>query len=164
MATLRCLLEVSGSAPQADEPQLLDIDNTVFVMLGLFLVLMFVLTQWLWKPYLRVRDERVRRVEGASEEADRLEAEAAARLTNIEAQLAEARKASLAESAQARAAALAKEQEIVSAAQEAARKQLAEARSKLDAALALERARLAAQADALGREIAQKALGRRLAS
>lgn len=166
MTTFRCLLEVTpdtGTAPQAGESQLLDIDNTVFVMLGLFLVLAFILTQWLWKPYLRVREERVRRVEGAREEADRLEADAAARLARIEAQLTEARKASQAERAQARTAAVAREQEIVAAAQEAARKQLLEARSKLDIALASERTRLATHAQSLGREIAAKALGRGLA-
>jgi plasmid stability protein len=41
---------------------------------------------------------------------------------------------------------------------------LAEARAKLDATLAAERARLADSAATLGREIAEKVLGRRLAS
>ena len=49
-------------------------------------------------------------------------------------------------------------------AQAAAHKMLAEARTKLDAALARERGRLQASAATLGREIAEKALGRRLAS
>ena len=49
-------------------------------------------------------------------------------------------------------------------AQAAAHKMLAEARSKLDAALTAERARLEISATTLGREIAEKALGRRLAS
>jgi F-type H+-transporting ATPase subunit b len=166
VTTFRCILEVTdnGTAPQSGESQLLDIDSTVYVMLGMFLVLAFILTQWLWKPYLRVREERVRRVEGAKEEADRLEADAAARLARIEAQLVEARKASQAERDKARAAAVAREQEIVAAAQEVARKQLIEARGKLEIALTSERARLAAHANALGREIAEKALGRRLAS
>ena len=96
MTTLRCLLEVApdqGGVPQAAEQQLLDIDSTVFVMLGLFLLLALILTKWLWRPYLRVREERVRRGEGARAEAERLEAESAARLARIEAQLTEARKA-----------------------------------------------------------------------
>jgi hypothetical protein len=41
---------------------------------------------------------------------------------------------------------------------------LVEARAKLDGTLATERARLTDSAAALGREIAEKALGRRLAS
>ena len=168
MTTLRCLLEVTpdtGSVPQAGEQQLLDIDSTVFVMLGLFLLLAFILTRWLWKPYLRVRDERVRRIEGAHAEAERLEANSAGRLARIEAQLAEARKAGNAERAQMRAQALVREQQIVTEAQTAAaHKMLAEARTKLDAALTAERARLQTSAVTLGREIAEKALGRRLAS
>jgi len=68
-------------------------------MLGLFLLLAFILTRWLWKPYLRVRDERVRRIEGAHAEAEHLEANSAGRLARIEAQLAEARKAGNAERA-----------------------------------------------------------------
>jgi F-type H+-transporting ATPase subunit b len=167
VTTLRCLLEVTpdtGSAPQAGEQQLLDIDSTVFVMLGLFLLLAFILTRWLWKPYLRVRDERVRRVEGARDEAERLDTNSAGRLARIEAQLAEARKAGNSERAQMRAQALTREQQIVTEAQAAAHKMLAEARIKLDAALTTERARLQASAATLGREIAEKALGRRLAS
>ena len=167
MTTLRCLLEVTpdqGGVPQAAEQQLLDIDSTVFVMLGLFLLLAFILTRWLWKPYLRVRDERVRRVEGALTEAERLDANSAGRLARIEAQLAETRKAGNAERAQMRAQALVREQQILTEAQAAAHKMLAEARTKLDAALARERGRLQASAATLGREIAEKALGRRLAS
>jgi F-type H+-transporting ATPase subunit b len=167
VTTIRCLLEVApdiGSVPQAGEQQLLDIDSTVFVMLGLFLLLAFILTRWLWKPYLRVRDERVRRVEGARAEAERLEVNSAGRLARIEAQLAEARKAGNAERAQMRAQALVREQQIVAEAQAAAHKMLAEARTKLDAALTTERGRLEASAATLGREIAEKTLGRRLAS
>jgi F-type H+-transporting ATPase subunit b len=167
VTTLRCLLEVTpdqGGVPQAAEQQLLDIDSTVFVMLGLFLLLALILTKWLWRPYLRVREERVRRVEGARVEAERLEAESAARLARIDAQLTEARKASQAERAHSRALALAHEQQIVAQAQTAAHKMLVEARAKLDGTLATERARLTDSAAALGREIAEKALGRRLAS
>jgi len=167
VTTLRCLLEVTpdlGGVPQAAEQQLLDIDSTVFVMLGLFLVLAFILTKWLWKPYLRVREERVRRIEGARTEAERLETNSAGRLARIEAQLAEARKAGNVDRAQVRAQALAREQEIITEAQVSAHKMLSEARSKLDATLTAERVRLQSSAATLGREIAEKALGRRLAS
>ena len=166
MTTLRCLLEAipdNGGVPQAGEQQLLDIDSTVFVMLGLFLLLALILTQWLWKPYLRVREERVRRIEGARAEAERLEADSAGRLARIEARLAEARKAGHTERAQVRAQALAREQQMVAEAQAAAHRMLAEARARLDATLAIERARLEVSATTLGREIAEKALGRRLA-
>jgi F-type H+-transporting ATPase subunit b len=153
-----------SAAPHAAEPQLLDIDGTVFVMLGLFLVLLLILWQFLWKPYLRVRDERVERVEGAREKAAQLEADAATRLTRIEVALADARRAGLAETAKLRIEAQAREQQVVTEAQDAARKMMLEARAKLDAALVAEKANLQKHTNLLGRQIAEKALGRRLAS
>jgi len=153
-----------SAAPRSAEAQLLDIDGTVFVMLGLFLVLLLVLWQFLWKPYLRVRDERVARVEGAREKATRLEADAAARLTRIETALTEARRNGNAEIAKLRIEAQTREQQIITEAQDAARKMMLEARAKLDAALVAEKANLQKHTNLLGRQIAEKALGRRLAS
>jgi F-type H+-transporting ATPase subunit b len=152
------------AAPRAAEAQLLDIDGTVFVMLGIFLVLLLVLWQFLWKPYLRVRDERVARVEGAREKAAQLEADAATRLARIETALAEARRTGYAEMTKLRLDAQAREQKVIAEAQEAARKMLVDARAKLDDALATEKANLQEHTYQLGRQIAEKALGRRLAS
>jgi len=152
------------SAPQAAEPQLLDLDGTVFIMLGIFLILLLVLWQFLWKPYLRVRDERISRTEGARGKAVELENEAAARLARIEAALTEARRNGNTEIAQLRQEAQAKEQQIIAGAQEAARKMMIEARAKLDASVATEKANLQTETGVLARQIAEKALGRRLAS
>ena len=161
---LQATTTVLGDAPQSAEAQLLDIDGTVFVMLAIFLVLLLILWQFLWKPYLRVRDERVERVEGARAKATQLEADAAARLTRIETALAEARRAGIAETTKLRLDAQAREQQIVAEAQDAARKMLLEARARLDNALVAEKANLQKHTNLLGRQIAEKALGRRLAS
>jgi len=161
---LIALAEAGASAPQAAEQQLLDVDGTVLVMLGLFLVVVFVLTQALWKPYLRVRDQRVSRVDGYREEAARLEREAATRLARVEAQLAEARRTAASDRAKARAAAQDREQQIVAAAQADTVRKVADARAQLDKMFAAERARLDEGAKALGREITEKVLGRRVAS
>lgn len=133
-------------------------------MLGLFLVLLLILWQFLWKPYLRVRDERVARVDGARDQAAQLEADAATRMSKVENALAEARRAGGSENAKLRQEAQAREQQIIAEAQEAARKMMTEAKTKLDAALATEKANLQAQTTLLAGEIAAKALGRRLAS
>ena len=70
---MSCLLPflplVLAPAPQSHEPQLIDLDQTVFVQLGIFLLLVLVLYRFLWKPYLRVRGERVTRVEGYRQDA-----------------------------------------------------------------------------------------------
>jgi len=164
VAFLQAAATMLSPAPRSAEAQLLDIDGTVFVMLGLFLVLLLILWQFLWKPYLRVRDERVERVEGAREKAAQLEADAAARLTRIETALTEARRNANAESAKLRLEAQAREQQIVTEAQDSARKIMLEARAKLDAALVAEKENLQKHTNLLGRQIAEKALGRRLAS
>jgi F-type H+-transporting ATPase subunit b len=152
------------AAPRSEETQLLDLDGTVFVMLGIFLVLLLILWQFLWRPYLRVRDERVARVEGARAKAAQLETDAAAGIVRIETALAEARRNSAAEASKLRLEAQAREQQIVSDAQDAARKMMADARIKLNAALATEKANLQEHTNLLGRQIAEKALGRSLAS
>lgn len=158
---LPTLIASTGAvAPQAHEPQLIDIDNTLFVQLGLFLLLIVVLNKLLWKPFLRVRAERVSRVEGYREEAVRLEAEAAARLTRTEAELAEARRIGSGERAMARAEAHTREQTLLAEAQAAAQRTVAEARVRLDATLTTERAKLKATSVAIGREAATRILGR----
>jgi F-type H+-transporting ATPase subunit b len=157
------LAQAADVAPVAGEQQLLDIDGTVFLTLGIFLLTMLVLTQLLWKPYLRIREERVTRVAGYKDEAKRLEAEAAARLSKVEAELAEARRTGSHERARVRAEAVAREQEILARAHADAQKTVAEARARLEAALGAERNTLKARAEALGREAAAKVLGRGLA-
>ena len=150
-------------APEAHDQQLLDIDGTVLLNLGLFLIALFVLNKLLWQPYLRVRGERTSRIEGYKEDAKRLEADAAARLAKVEAKLAEARRAGSFERARVRTAAQAREQEVIRLAQASAQEALAAARARVDEALAKERANLAARAQALGQEAAEKVLGRKVA-
>src|SRR5262252_5615191 len=103
-------LLTTAVAPTSHEPQLIDLDGTTFIQLGLFLLLMAVLNRFLWKPYLKVRGERTDRVDGYRQEAARLEADAASRLARAEAALAEARRVGSGERAVARAEAHAREQ------------------------------------------------------
>jgi F-type H+-transporting ATPase subunit b len=153
------LLLVS-TAPQSHEPQLIDLDQTVFVQLGIFLLLMLVLGRLLWRPYLRVRGERVTRVEGHRQEAVRLEADAAERLARAEATLTEVRRHGAGERAAARAEAQAREQVLVVEANADAQRTLAAARVRLEATLATERTKLDAQAGDVARSAARKILGR----
>jgi F-type H+-transporting ATPase subunit b len=151
------------SAPQAHEPLLIDLDGTLYVQLGLFLLLAVVLHRFLWKPYLRVRGERVTRIEGFREEATRIEAEAEARLARTEAELEEARRVGSGERAVARAEARAREQTLLAEAQAAAQRTLTDARARLDATLVAERAKLQQKANDIGQEAARKILGREVA-
>lgn len=153
---------LASAAPRAAEQQTLDIDGTVFVSLGLFLILFGLLSHFLWKPYLRVRHERTHRVDGYREEATRMEADAQARLARIEAELTETRRQLSGELSVARAEARAREQTMLAQANAEAQATLEDARRRLEAAMAAERARLSTLAGELGRQAASRVLGRSL--
>jgi len=148
------------AAPEAHEPQLIDVDHTVFIQLGIFLLLMFVLNTFLWKPYLRVRTERVARVEGYREEAVKLEADAQTRLARADAALAEARRVGAGERAVARAEAHTREQTLLAEATAAAQRKLADARGRLAAVVEAERKKLEADSSEVAMSAARKILGR----
>jgi F-type H+-transporting ATPase subunit b len=158
------LLLLSTAAPQSPEPQLIDLDGTAFVQFGLFLLLMFFLRHFLWRPYLKVLGERTTRVDGYKQEAVRLDAEAAQRLAEAEKVLAEARRLGAGERVDARAAAHKREQELLAAANATAQKTLADARARVAAALAAERAKLQQTAAEIGTEAARKILGREVSA
>jgi len=103
-------------------------------------------------------------VEGYRSEAQRLEAEADARMGRAEAALAEARKQGGADRAAARADAQAHEQVLLAEAQADAQKALREASGRLHSTLLQERAKLQTVAAAVGREAARKILGREVSA
>jgi F0F1-type ATP synthase membrane subunit b/b' len=146
----------------AAEQQLMDLDGTVFVMLGLFLVLLAILTSVYWKPYLRVRGERVTRVDGYREQAAQMEDETRTRLETIERELAEARRQGAGAMAMARTEAHTREQTILAGAHAKAQAALSDARTQLERALATQRAALQQRSQDLGREAASRILGREL--
>jgi F-type H+-transporting ATPase subunit b len=155
---------LAAVAPESHEPQLIDLDGTAFIQLGLFVLLLFILRQFLWKPYLKVLGERTTRVDGYKQEAVRLDAEAAARLAKAEAALAEARRVGAGARVEARAAAHKREQELLADANAAAQKTLAEARARVSATLAAERAKLQQTAAEIGAQAARKILGREVSA
>ena len=148
------------AAPESHEPQLLDVDATFFIQLGIFLLLFAILGRYLWRPYLRVRTERVARVEGYREEATKLEADAQQRLARADAALAEARRVGAGERAVARAEAHTREQTLLAEATAATQRKLAEARGRLNATLEEARKTLDAQTSQTAMEAARKILGR----
>ena len=154
----------AATAPKSHEPQLIDVDATVFVQLALFLLLTLLLYRLLWRPYLRVRIERVRRVEGYRQHAARLEQEAADRMARAEAALEEARRIGSGERTVARAEAHAREQTVLAEANAAAQKTLADARARLAATVAAERSKLEGRASEMAREVAGKVLGRQVSA
>src|SRR4051812_50122061 len=107
------LIFLLSAAPTSHEPQLIDVDQTIFVQLGIFLLLALVLWRLLWRPYLRIRGERVTRVEGYRQDAVKMDADAAERLAKAELALAAVRRQGSGGRATARAEAQTREQAVL---------------------------------------------------
>ena len=63
---------------------LIDIDATAIVQFALFLILMFVANKLMFQPYLALRERRKAGIEGARAEAERMTAQADAKLADYE--------------------------------------------------------------------------------
>ncbi len=142
---------------------LIDIDSTMFVQFGLFLVLLIVSNKFLFQPYLKLRERRKAGIEGARAEAERTSAEADAKLADYEKQLATARAKGNEEGRKVRAEASASEREATDKARATAQAAILEAQTRMRAETEAARAELMPQADALARQIASKLLGREVA-
>ena len=142
------------------EPPLIDIDATLYVQLLLFLLLLIVLTQLLFKPYLRLRDERERAIGGTADEARRLEADAQARIADYEGHLARAKARGAEERARIRADGVARERAVVDTARAETSRRIAEARAEVARLGEQARVELTRQADDIGRRLASRLLGR----
>jgi F-type H+-transporting ATPase subunit b len=147
----------------AAEHPMIDIDLTVFVQFGIFVVMALASTQLLFKPYLRMREEREAGMEGARKEAENLSAEADAKLADYETKLATARARAQEERRKIRADAAEHLQTITSEARDAAQAAMEVASTKVKTETDTARAELMPRADALASEIVSKLLGRSVA-
>jgi len=142
---------------------LIDIDGTVFVQFGLFLILLVVANKLLFQPYLQLRERRKAGIEGARAEAERMTAQADSRLADYEKQLAAARNRANDEGRKVRAEAAAHEKDVTDKARSEAQKSIDEATSKMRTEAEAARLQLLPQANTLARQIASKLLGREVA-
>src|SRR6478609_5809571 len=90
---------------------LIDIDGTVFVQFGLFLILLVVANKLLFQPYLQLRERRKAGIEGSRAEAERMTATADSKLADYEKQLGAARNRANEEGRKVRAEAATHEKE-----------------------------------------------------
>jgi F-type H+-transporting ATPase subunit b len=142
---------------------LIDIDLTAVVQFCLFLLVYLVANKLLFQPYLALRERRRSGIDGAREEAERMTAEADAKLADYQKQLAIARDKANEEARKIRAEAAAHEREVTEKARAQAQAAIDEAQSKMRADTEAARAQLLPQADAIARSIASKLLGREVA-
>jgi F-type H+-transporting ATPase subunit b len=142
---------------------LIDIDSTVFIQFALFLLLFVVANKWLFQPYLALRERRKAGIEGARAEAERMSAQADAKLADYEKQLAGARSRANEEGRKVRAEAAANEKEVTDKARASAQGAMDEAQAKVRTETEAARAELMPQANVIAKKIASKLLGREVA-
>jgi F-type H+-transporting ATPase subunit b len=142
---------------------LIDIDWTAIVQFALFLALFALANRFLFQPYLQLRERRRAGIEGAREEADRMTAEADAKLASYEKAIAQARERAGDEGRKIRLEGIAHEREVTSAARAQAQTAIDEAQATMRRETEAARAQLLPQAEALSRAISSKLLGREVA-
>jgi F-type H+-transporting ATPase subunit b len=146
-------------ASSADVP-LIDIDNTVWIQLGIFLLLMLFLSKVVFRPYLKLRDARASGIEGSRVEAISMHERATATLAALEQRLAAARQRGAEERGRIQAQAAEREHQILAAAREEASRSLEQARASLADQAATIRGQLRAHVSELAEAVARKLLRR----
>jgi len=142
---------------------LIDLDYTVVVQFVLFLVLFVTANRFLFQPYLQLRERRKAGIDGARAEADRMTAQADARLADYEKQLTVARDRANEAGRKVRLEAAAHEREVTDQARAAAQQAIDEAQATMRRETEAARAQLMPQAEALARAMSSKLLGREVA-
>ena len=144
-------------------PPLIDLDGTVLVQFAFFLVMFIVLQQLMFKPYLKMREERRKGIEGARAEAHHMEENANKIVAEYDAQLNRAKLRGAEERARLRSEAAGRERELLGVARDEAQRALATARGNIERDAATAKKSLEAQAAAMARKIASKIVARELA-
>ena len=135
-------------------------DLSVLWVIGAVLLLAFVLDRWLFKPVLRVMREREAAVKSAMQMAEDAAAKAQAATAEFDAKVGAARADLYKQMDERRKAGDAYRTELMAKTRADVDQTLAEARTQLGAQTAQARATLERDADQLGREIADKVMGR----
>ena len=150
-ATLAALL--SGGS-------IIDLDGTLFVQAAMFFIAFGVLYALVFKPMVAMLEAREEAIDGAKDQAKRLEVEVKEKQASFEAELRKVRGASGEERDRLRAEGQEIEHKLLDRVRTETQAMVAEARSRLDSEAALARQELTQQKPQLAREIANKLLGR----
>lgn len=138
----------------------MEVNATLLLQLAMFLLLLAWLSTFLFSPFLRLYDERERRIEGAAGEAKQLRAGAAEKADLIDARLKEAQDEARKILQSLRDKAAARERSIIEEARANAQSRLDDARADLFAVTEEVRGKLRDDARALADDIVEKVLNR----
>ncbi|RMG96568.1 MAG: hypothetical protein D6708_02260 [Candidatus Dadabacteria bacterium] len=142
---------------------MINLNATLVIQLVNFLLLMVLLDRLLFRPMLRVLQERQARTEGRRQKAQTLEAEAEAIWSDYQAKIQAAKADADRIRTQLVQQAEAQRQKLLADAEAEAQSQLAKIRAQVQAEAAEARKTLESEARALAQELAERLLERRVA-
>ena len=156
--TLGTTAALEGSAVNVD------LDASLLVQLGLFVVLLVILKPLLFDPMMKLFEEREKRIEGTRREATKEDERSAKALAKYEAILAKAREAGGAERDAIRGKGAKEEAELMAGVRKETTATLEQGRKAITDEVTTAREQLKKDAAALAREIATRVLGREVSS
>ena len=140
----------------------MEINATLLLQLAMFLLLMVLLSQFLFQPLLALFEARERRIDGAQDEAKQYREDADAKAAIIADRMLQARQEARASLGGYKDKAKERELAILEAARQASQAKLEEARGVLAQQVQVAQTQLHEDAKTLAKEMASKALGRAL--
>ena len=157
---LPALALVLAEAAEEAAPPVIDIDGTVLVQFAIFVTMFVVLRTFLFKPYLKMRAERSRHIEGAEALAHKAEQKALELEAQYKERMQKARAGADSERAALQLEGRTREAELLAQARERAQTRINATRQQITTQVAAAQKELAQSAEALGHQIASKLLGR----
>jgi F-type H+-transporting ATPase subunit b len=141
-----------------------DADLSLFVQLGFFVVLLFILKPTLFDPMMKLFEEREKRIEGTRNQATRTDIKSAKAKAKADAIVAKGREAGAAERETLRAEGIKREVELMTLVRAETAQTLERGRAETGSEADAARKQLRLDAHALGRDMAARVLGREVAS
>jgi F-type H+-transporting ATPase subunit b len=148
------------AAAASDDVPLIDLDHTLWIQLGIFLLLMLFLSKVVFGPYLKLKDAREKGIEGARGEAKEMQQGAAERVADYEARLLQAKQRGGEERARLGAEGANRERDILTLARAETSRSIEAARASLHQEAVKLRADMAPRVGDLAAAVARKLLGR----
>ena len=149
---------MTASSPLLVAAVAIDIDGTLFVQMGAFLLVFVILNFVLIKPYLKTVEAREESVQGSSEEAGEMDAQAAVLTASYDEKLSKARREAQDVRESLRNQGLAEQDDILEEVREELGGKLAEERKVIEERVVAARAEIDERARTLAEAMVQKVL------
>lgn len=141
---------------------MINLDQTLIIQMINFLVLLWILNRFLYKPILKILDDRKARIRASEGEVEELRARAAGQWESYQRRLQEARIEANAEKERIKAQGVEAERRLLDEARAEGSRLVEETRKVIQEEVSKARGLLKAQASAVASEMASKILGRSL--